>query len=60
VEKKGNNNLSKAGSQKGVFSSLYKRYWCNSSTLHIPVERRGSETFAPLKSNLMRLIITRA
>jgi hypothetical protein len=48
VEKKGNNNLLKAGSQKGVFSSLYKRYWCNSSTPIIPDRRRGSKTFAPL------------
>ena len=31
-----------------LFSSLYKRYWCNSSTLRIPAERRGSRTFAPL------------
>ncbi len=27
---------------------FYKRYWCNSSTLDIPVEMRGGRTFAPL------------
>jgi hypothetical protein len=51
VETEGTNNLSKAGSQYGVFSSLF---------YFIIMVRVGSIPTMIAESNLSRLIITRA
>jgi hypothetical protein len=60
VETEGNNNLSKAGSQKGVFSSFYISGF--SVIVAHPTsswEEVGQNHFTAL-SNLMRLVLTGA